>query len=144
MPQPAQGPQDTNSTIQTPQSAPTSVASPSPGAVVNGESNSGGSGPAGGSSLGEVNGISSWVSHYLDSKKSDNSDSVNSDTNAGVSNIDERSNAGAEQQDVSSQRNLSSLRGPWPILAFTILALGGIWAVLSRTSKSRSADQNDR
>jgi len=94
--------------------------------------------------LGEVNGISSWVSHYLDSKKSDNSDAVNSDTNAGVSNIDERSNAGAEQQDVSSQRNLSSLRGPWPILAFTILALGGIWAVLSRTSKSRSADQNDR
>lgn len=96
--------------------------------------------------MSNVSGLSSWVSHYLNSKNStdDTTAPVDSDSNAGVSNVDQHSGESAGQEATGSKRDLNALRGPLPILVFTVLALGGIGTVLARTSKSLSHKKHER
>ncbi|MGK4064981.1 hypothetical protein AB0Y14_02805 [Rothia sp. HC945] len=97
-------------------------------------------------SVGDVSGLSSWVSHYLNSKDSDkdSAEPVDSDTNAGVNDVGQQADGSGKQQQAGSQRNLSGLRGPLPIAIFTILALGGVGTVVARASKALSHSKSGK
>ena len=97
-------------------------------------------------SVGDVSGLSSWVSHYLNSKDSDkdSAEPVDSDTNAGVNDVGQQADGSGKQQQAGSQRNLSALRGPLPIAIFTILALGGVGTVVARASKALSHSKSGK
>ncbi|WP_129359827.1 MULTISPECIES: hypothetical protein [Micrococcaceae] len=99
-----------------------------------------------GRSVGDVTGISSWVSHYLNSKESDApaADPVDSDANAGVNDVGQQASTSGEHQEAGNHRNLTALRGPIPILVFTALALGGVGTVLARTSKTLSHKKHEQ
>lgn len=92
----------------------------------------------------ETPGVSRWVSHYLDSSvhsTGQNHDSAPSEehlTAEGTAGVDTDAPElpGIHRSEATGRKEFSALRGPLPIIVFTVLALGGVGYVVVRASKS--------
>jgi Na+(H+)/acetate symporter ActP len=78
------------------------------------------------------------VGHYLETERDDAPvRPVDSNANAGVSNVDGREGqvTGEGAQD-DAAGYLAALRGPLPMLIFSLVAIGGIATILARSSRA--------
>ncbi|MCP3426254.1 hypothetical protein NBM05_09620 [Rothia sp. AR01] len=86
----------------------------------------------------DLSGVSSWVGHYLQTEHDSAAVSpVDSNANAGVSDVD--GGEGQIQGEGAPERasgHLASLRGPLPVVLFSLIAVGGIGLILGRSARA--------